>query len=74
MRQVYKDAIENEDVGLTYPARVTMARTTMNVDGTEVNLTPGMNVSVEIKTGKRRVIDYILAPLQRYQNESLREQ
>ncbi|MEQ8320496.1 MAG: HlyD family type I secretion periplasmic adaptor subunit [Rhodospirillales bacterium] len=74
VRQVYKDAVENEQTGLTYPARVTMARTVMNVDGTKVNLTPGMNVTVEVKTGKRRVIDYVLAPLQRYQSESLREQ
>jgi len=33
-----------------------------------------MNITVEVKTGKRRVIDYILAPLQRYQSESFREQ
>lgn len=74
VRQVYKDAVENETTGLTYPARVTMARTLMKVDGTTVNLTPGMNITVEVKTGKRRIIDYVLAPLQRYQSESLREQ
>lgn len=73
-RQVYKDAVENEQSDLTYPARVTMAKTVINVDGTLVNLSPGMNVTVEVKTGKRRVIDYVLAPLQRYQSESLREQ
>lgn len=74
VRHVYKDAIENEQTGLTYPSRVTMAKTIMNVDGTPVNLSPGMNITVEVKTGKRRMIDYILAPLQRYQDESLREQ
>lgn len=74
VRHVYKDAVENEQTGLTYPSRVTMAKTVMNVDGTAVNLTPGMNITVEVKTGKRRMIDYILAPLQRYQDESLREQ
>lgn len=74
VRDVYKDAVENEQTGLTYPSRVTMAKTVMNVNGTPVNLSPGMNVTVEVKTGKRRMIDYILAPLQRYQDESLREQ
>lgn len=74
VRHIYKDAIENEQTGLTYPSRVTMAKKVMNVDGTPVNLTPGMNISVEVKTGKRRMIDYILAPLKRYQDESLREQ
>lgn len=74
VRHVYKDAVENEQTGLTYPSRVTMAKAVMNVDGTAVNLSPGMNITVEVKTGKRRMIDYILAPLQRYQDESLREQ
>jgi hemolysin D len=50
-----------------------MDRSTINVDGTEVNLSPGMAVSVEIKTGKRRVIEYFLNPLLQYQHESLRE-
>lgn len=74
VKHVYKDAVENEQTGLTYPSRVAMAKTIMNVDGTPVNLSPGMNVTVEVKTGKRRMIDYILAPLKRYQDESLREQ
>lgn len=74
VRQVYVDAVKDEKIGLIYPARITMARTTMQVDDKTVNLTPGMAVTVEIKTGKRRVIEYILAPLQRYQSESMREQ
>lgn len=36
-------------------------------------LTPGLTVTAEIKTGRRRVIDYILSPLGRYQQETLRE-
>lgn len=32
-----------------------------------------MAVSVEIKTGKRRVIEYFLAPLMQHASESLRE-
>jgi len=39
-----------------------------------VTLTPGMSVTVEIKTGKRKPIQCILAPLQEYQGESLKEQ
>jgi hemolysin D len=34
---------------------------------------PGMNVTAEIKTGKRRVIEYLLSPVQTYAKESLRE-
>jgi hemolysin D len=37
------------------------------------NLAPGMAVTVEIKTGQRRLIEYLLSPLLRYGHESLRE-
>ncbi|MDB5407967.1 MAG: type secretion rane fusion protein HlyD family [Rhodospirillales bacterium] len=58
---------------LVYTARVSLDRTQMPVEGRMVNLEPGMAVTVEIKTGSRRIIDYILSPLQRYSHESLRE-
>jgi hemolysin D len=58
---------------LVYTARVSLDRTQMPVEGRMVNLEPGMAVTVEIKTGRRRIIDYILSPLQRYSHESLRE-
>ena len=64
---------QEEQQGLTYAARVSMEKTTIDVDGQPVNLTPGMAVTVEIKTGKRRVIEYIASPLMRYKQESLHE-
>jgi len=33
----------------------------------------GMSVSVEIKTGKRRIIEYVLSPFLQHQRESLNE-
>ena len=70
---VSHDAINDEKRGLIYSARVKLAESTIIVDGTEVNLTPGMVVSVEIKTGKRRIIEYFLSPLIQHTRESLRE-
>lgn len=70
---VSHDAINDEKRGLIYSTRVKMERTKINVDGIDVNLSPGMAVSVEIKTGKRRVIEYFLNPLLQYGHESLRE-
>jgi hemolysin D len=32
-----------------------------------------MAVTVEIKTGQRRVIEYLLSPLLRYRHEAIRE-
>lgn len=70
---VSHDAINDEKRGLIYSTRVKMDRTTINVDGAEVNLSPGMAVSVEIKTGKRQVVEYFLNPLLQYKHESLTE-
>jgi hemolysin D len=50
-----------------------MDRTTIQVEGRQVNLSPGMAVTVEIKTGQRRVIEYLLSPLLKSIKESLRE-
>lgn len=70
---VSHDAINDEKRGLIYSARVKMEKASINVDGTSVGLSPGMAVSVEIKTGKRRVIEYFLSPLMQHADESLRE-
>ena len=58
---------------LVYAARISLDRTRMQVDDQLVNLSPGMAVTVEIKTGARSVMNYLLSPLRRYKQESLRE-
>ncbi len=58
---------------LVYAARIALDRTQMQVDENLVNLSPGMATTVEIKTGTRRIIDYLLSPLLKYKQESLRE-
>ena len=67
------DAVHDEKHGLTYLARVQLERSSILVDEKIVPLSPGMVVSVEIKTGRRRVIDYFLSPLIQHGSESLRE-
>jgi hemolysin D len=68
------DAVPLEKQGLFYGARVSMGKSTMRVDnGKLVPLTPGMTVSVEIKTGQRRVIEYFLSPVVQALNDSARE-
>jgi hemolysin D len=70
---VSHDAAQDEKLGLVFPARVRLAAATLNIDGVDVQITPGMALSVEIKTGKRRVIDYLLSPLSQHGSEALRE-
>ena len=47
---------------LVYAARVSLDRTQMQVEDKLVNLTPGMAVTVEIKTNQRRLIEFLAAP------------
>jgi hemolysin D len=58
---------------LLYAARISLDRTQMQIEDKLINLSPGMAVTVEIKTGSRRIIEYLLSPLMRYKHESLRE-
>lgn len=71
--QVSSDAIQDEKLGLIYATRVKLAKDNIQVENKTVRLTPGMAVTVEVKTGKRRVIEYFLSPLMQYGSESLRE-
>ena len=52
---------------LNYAARVSLDRTQMQVDDKLVNLSPGMAVTVEIKTGTRLIISYLVSPLLKIQ-------
>jgi hemolysin D len=70
---VSNDATPDEKLGLVYAVRANMRSTTVPVDGKIVNLSPGMAVTVEVKMGKRRVIEYLMSPLLRYKDESIRE-
>jgi len=73
VKQVWRDAIQDEKQGLVYKAEVTLAADKILIGRDWVPLAPGMAVQAEIKTGDRRVISYFLSPLLRYRDESLRE-
>jgi hemolysin D len=58
---------------LSYSARISLDRSRMQIDDRVVDLSPGMAVTVEIKTGSRRILNYLLSPLLRYRQEILHE-
>ena len=58
---------------LNYTARISLDHTRMQIDDRVVNLSPGMATTVEIKTGSRTMLSYLLSPLLRYRQEILRE-
>jgi hemolysin D len=67
------DSSEPKGQELVYSARVSLDQTQMQVDDRMVNLTPGMAVTVEVKTGSRHIIGYLLSLLSRASHEALRE-
>jgi len=58
---------------LVYAARISLDRSQMQVEDRLVTLTPGMAVTAEIKTGKRPVIEYLLSPLAKHQEQAFKE-
>ena len=58
---------------LNYSARISLDRTQMQIDDRVVKLSPGMAVTVETKSGSRTILSYLLSPLLRYRQETLRE-
>jgi hemolysin D len=70
---VSHDAAQDEQLGLVFPARIRLDQAYLGVDGVRVRLTPGMALSAEVKTGRRRLITYLLSPLHRHTQETMRE-
>ena len=73
VQSITADAVQDEKRGAIFPATLVLNQSALNVDGKRIKLAPGMNLTAEIKTGKRRVIDYLLSPVQQHMNESLGE-
>jgi len=69
------DAVQDQKLGLVYPVRIRLnqTRTPNAVNGRYGEVSAGMNVTADIRTDERRMLEYLLAPLLRYQQEALRE-
>jgi hemolysin D len=67
------ESSEPQGQDLNYSATISLDRSQMQIEDRMVNLSPGMAVTVEIKTGSRRILSYLLSPLLRYQQEILHE-
>jgi hemolysin D len=70
---VSNDAVPDEKLGLIYTSRILLKQSAIQVGEKLINLSPGMSVTVEVKTGKRKLIEYIFSPLMQYVSESVRE-
>jgi hemolysin D len=73
VHSITADAVQDQQRGAIFPASLVLNQSALNVDGKRIKLAPGMSLTAEIKTGKRRVIDYLLSPVRKHLNESLKE-
>ncbi len=71
---IESSSILDEKLGEIYPVIVQLDTNKIKVDNRYIKLLPGMTCSVDIKIGKRKLIEYIISPMIRYKDEALREQ
>jgi hemolysin D len=58
---------------LVFPVTLELEQTSIETDGGDVPVSNGMAVTVEIKTGYRRVIDYLFSPFVEVASRALKE-
>lgn len=58
---------------LVFPVTVALQDSAMQISGRFVPVTPGMSVTVEIKTGQRRILEYLFSPLAEVTSEAMKE-
>ena len=73
IRKISSDATIDEKLGPIYRAYVGLDRDELTVDNHRMKIRPGMTATVDIQTGQRKLIEYVLAPILRYRDEALRE-
>lgn len=70
---ISQDAIIDERLGLLFKSRIKINQQYIQVNGAKIHLIPGMSLSAEVKTGKRRLIEFFMSPIMKHMDESLRE-
>jgi hemolysin D len=71
--KVSNAATPDKKLGLVFLARIRIPSNRFKVESKWLNLSPGMEVTAEIKTGQQKVWRYFLSPLIETGRESLRE-
>ena len=71
--KITPNATLDKDLGLVYTIRVMLKRKTINVEGKDIELTPGMAVTAEVVTRKRSILTFMLEPITRRFSEALTE-
>ncbi len=70
---ISRDAVQDEKLGPVYQARVIVLPPDAGAASSSIRISPGLQATAEIRTDERRVIDYLLSPLERRLDEAGRE-
>jgi hemolysin D len=73
VRSISRDAVQDKELGLVYVATIALERSSIEADGVKMALSPGLAATVDIRTGTRRIISYLLSPLQTSIAQAARE-
>ncbi|WP_296269179.1 HlyD family type I secretion periplasmic adaptor subunit [Pseudomonas sp. UBA6562] len=74
LEQIGVDTITDEDKKTTYyPIRLRTERSHLGSDAKPLLIIPGMVATVDIKTGKKTIMSYLLKPIIKARDEALRE-
>ncbi|MCO8049477.1 MULTISPECIES: HlyD family type I secretion periplasmic adaptor subunit [Proteus] len=70
---IAKDSVQHEQLGLVYPVLIELDKQAIGEDEEQYQLATGMSLVADVIIEKRRVIDYLLSPIEVYRHEALRE-
>ncbi len=73
VESIYQDSIEDKELGYVFLAIISLKDNTIQYKKKTIPLHAGLSVVARIKTGQRRVIEYLLSPVLEHVNEGLRE-
>lgn len=68
-----RDAVPDSKLGATYVAHIKLEREFLMIDGKRFPLVAGLGVVADIRTGSRRIISYLLSPIQKSVAQAARE-
>lgn len=71
-RNIAKNSIEDEKLGLIYEVYISPTSTHLVIDGVKTPISSGMSLTAEIKVGKRRIIEFFIYPLIKYLDEGIK--
>lgn len=70
---ISSDSLLDENKNTVYSVKVLLDQTALEAEGFRKKLSAGMTVTVEIKTGERRIIEYLLSPISKTIHEAINE-